>query len=61
MKETRISEADLMKIKTALERPTLKEACIVMESALSELGFEMVQAGEPKTEPSYAGIPAAGR
>ncbi len=34
-----VDKADLVKIKEALERDTIKEACLAMEKVLLELGY----------------------
>ena len=46
MRMTKLNEADLLKIKLALEKPSLGEACSAMEITLSELGYEKPQVME---------------
>lgn len=36
-------EADLVKMRTALEKPTLPEAIKAMEQVLADLGYEQVR------------------
>lgn len=38
-----MNEADLVKIRTALEEETLLEACQAMERVLSELGYRQAE------------------
>lgn len=37
-----VNEADLVKIRTALEKETLEEACCAMEKVLLEMGYYRV-------------------
>ena len=57
MRVIKLNEADLLKIRSALEKPSLVEACNAMEITLSELVYETTQAVEQEHNGSPLELP----